>query len=208
MDITKLGFLLHQTAVFSILVILAGILTSVNKLISVINFSKKHFNQQNYPVYINYPAFNVSRVKDIPIDEIINTTVTKDRLKEFQSIYQSDFKIRKINENKGIVYTSIRHPIYGVPISFADYYYPNISELKLDKNENISTIADKYEVIGTDIKSVAERIGIKPIGKKWINLYLSQGNGGHYTANMQNLILVTEEGIAKAPFRRILIRKK
>ena len=179
----------------------------VNKPISVINFSKKYFNQQDYPIYVNFPAFNISKLKDIPIDEIINITVTKDRLKEFQSIYQSDFKIRKVDENKGIVYASIRHPIYGVPISFANYYYP-ISDLNSEEDKGIKTIANKYKIIGTDIKSVAEKIGIKPIGKKWLDLYLNQGNRGHYTANMRNLVLISDKGIVKAPFRRILLREK
>lgn len=179
----------------------------VNRFVSVINFSNKHFNQQDYPVYINYPAFNISRIKDIPVDESINVTVAKNRIKEFQSVYQSDFKVRKINEDKDIVYASIKHPIYGVPISFADYYYP-VSDLNSDKDKNVITIANKYEIIGTDIKSVAEKIGIKPIGKKWLDLYSNQGNRGHYTANMKNLVLITDKGITKAPFRRILIRER
>lgn len=94
-----------------------------------------------------------------------------------------------------------------MPISFADYFYP-VSDLNSDKDKNVITIANKYEIIGTDIKSVAEKIGIKPIGKKWLDLYLNQGNRGHYTANMKNLVLITDKGITKAPFKRILIRER
>ena len=180
---------------------------SVAKSISVTNFSKKHFTQQDYPVYVNFPAFNVSKVKDIPVNKTINVTVTKNRIREFQFIYQSDFKVRKIDKIKGIAYVSIKHPIYGVPVSFADYYSP-ISDLNSEEDKGIKTIANKYKIIGIDIKSVAEKIGIKPIGKKWLDLYLNQGNRGHYTANMRNLVLISDKGIVKAPFRRILIREK
>ena len=99
--------------------------------------------------------------------------------------------------------------------NFCKYFHQNFSKLKLNQltctylNSDTSESTYMYTYSGgNDIKSAAERIGIKPIGKKWINLYLSQGNKGHYTANMRNLVLISDKGVAKAPFRRILIREK
>lgn len=44
----------------------------------------KHFNQDEYPIFDNYPAFNVDRVSDIPIENDFEMIVTEEQLKDMQ----------------------------------------------------------------------------------------------------------------------------
>lgn len=80
--------------------------------------------------------------------------------------------------------------IMGVPISFMDKYNP-----------------DQFEIIGSDANGMVEELGIKEIGKEWVDLYRAQGGKGHITANMHSFVYI-ENGRAKSPYSRILIRKK
>ena len=80
--------------------------------------------------------------------------------------------------------------VMGVPISFLDKYCP-----------------EQFEIIGSDIKGISEDLGIRPIGKDWMQRYRLAGGTGHYTANMRSLVY-TVNGIPKKSPQRILIRKK
>jgi hypothetical protein len=44
----------------------------------------KHFNQDEYPIFDNYPAFNVDKVADIPIEDDFEMIVTEEQLKDMQ----------------------------------------------------------------------------------------------------------------------------
>ena len=44
----------------------------------------KHFNQDDYPIFDNYPAFNVDRVSDIPIEDDFEMIVTEEQLIDMQ----------------------------------------------------------------------------------------------------------------------------
>lgn len=46
----------------------------------------KHFNQDEYPIYDNYAAFNVDKLSDIPIETDFEMIVTEERLKELQAM--------------------------------------------------------------------------------------------------------------------------
>ena len=50
-------------------------------------------------------------------------------------------------------------------------------------------------------------MGIKPISEKWLIDYFKQGNKGHYTTKMRNLVLY-ENGMAKVKFKRVLIKRR
>lgn len=54
----------------------------------------------------------------------------------------------------------------------------------------------------------SDAIGIKKIGDEWLSRYFSQGNTGHYTANMRVLVYYNKDGIAKSSFSRILIKNR
>ena len=75
----------------------------------------KHFNQEDFPVYDNYSAFECSKVAHIPVDNEIDVWLNKDRLQDFKHTY-IDLKIKSEIENKVLVH--IKRPIFGVPITF------------------------------------------------------------------------------------------
>ena len=79
--------------------------------------------------------------------------------------------------------------IMGVPDTFIQYYNP-----------------EQFEIVGAETGEYAEKLGIKPIGKKWMEDYRKQGGTGHYTANMRSLVIYDKAGKAKKVFSRILIR--
>ena len=80
--------------------------------------------------------------------------------------------------------------VMGVPITFLDKYNPS-----------------QFELIGAETNDFAESLGIKPIGKEWMEKYRKSGGTGHYTANMRTLVL-TYKGKPKKAYFRILIRNK
>ncbi len=81
--------------------------------------------------------------------------------------------------------------IMGVPDTFIQYYNP-----------------EQFEIIGAETAEYAEKLGIRPIGKKWMDDYRAAGGTGHYTANMKSLVIYNKSGKPKKVFSRILIRNK
>lgn len=79
----------------------------------------------------------------------------------------------------------------GVPITFMDKYCP-----------------EQFEIVGCDIKGIAEIIGIKPIGEDWIRSYREHGGTGHYTASMRLLGGYDLSGIPFKCYARIIIKKR
>ena len=80
--------------------------------------------------------------------------------------------------------------VMGVPITFLDKYNP-----------------EQFELVGAETNDFAEALGIKPIGKEWMERYRAAGGTGHYTANMRTLVL-THKGKPKKAYFRILIRNR
>ena len=81
--------------------------------------------------------------------------------------------------------------IMGVPDTFIQYYNP-----------------EQFELIGAETGNYAEKLGIRPIGKEWIENYRKNGGTGHYTANMKSLVIYQKNGKPKKVFSRLLIRNK
>ena len=79
----------------------------------------------------------------------------------------------------------------GVPITFLHKYNP-----------------DQFEIIGTDSPYYVSELGIRPMGKKWIDDYRRHGGTGHLTANMHSFCLYDKNGIPQSVYKRILIRNK
>lgn len=78
----------------------------------------------------------------------------------------------------------------GVPISFLDVYDPG-----------------QFTILGRSVKSNDNKIPIHHITKEWLDLYKQQGGKGHYTESMHSLVYI-KDGLAIAPYARILIQKK
>jgi len=81
--------------------------------------------------------------------------------------------------------------VLGVPKTFIQNYNP-----------------EQFEIIGYEREDENVKIGIKRMGEKFIADYRSQGGKGHYTSNMKMLCYYDNDGKAKIPFSRILIRRK
>lgn len=79
--------------------------------------------------------------------------------------------------------------IMGVPISFLDKYNP-----------------DQFEIIGNG-QTMANELGIKPVGQKFVDDYYAQGNKGQINAKWNNLVYHDGEKVF-VPYQRILIRHK
>lgn len=82
--------------------------------------------------------------------------------------------------------------IMGVPVSFLDKYNP-----------------DQFEIIGSNCSTeLCVELGVKPLGKDWINRYRAAGGTGHNTANMVRIVYNDSNGKPKVAFSRIFIRNK
>ena len=60
----------------------------------------KEFNSKDYPVYDNYLAFEVSKVKDIPKNEYIEIEIDPKDYPLWKKIYGDDLEIIEDDENK------------------------------------------------------------------------------------------------------------
>jgi len=79
--------------------------------------------------------------------------------------------------------------VMGVPITFLDKYTP-----------------EQFEIIGNG-QTMADELGIKPIGQKFVDDYYDQGNKGQINAKWNNLVLHVGEKVY-VPYQRILIKHK
>ena len=79
--------------------------------------------------------------------------------------------------------------IMGVPISFLDKYSP-----------------EQFEILGNG-QTMANELGIKPIGQKFVDDYYAQGNKGAINAKWNNLVYKVGEKVV-VPYQRILIKHK
>ena len=79
--------------------------------------------------------------------------------------------------------------VMGVPITFLDKYNP-----------------DQFEILGNG-QTMANELGIRPVGQKFVDDYYAQGNKGQISANWNNLVFHIGE-LVVVPYQRILIRHK
>ena len=99
----------------------------------------KKFNQDEYPRYDNYLAWNVDKVSEIPCDKYIDTVIDETEITLFKDTYPN---LEIIEKN----IIRIHNPIYGVPITFMDKFNP-----------------DQFEIIGLLNSSDEALSGIKAI---------------------------------------------
>lgn len=89
------------------------------------------------------------------------------------------------------------------------YDYPGIMGVPITIMQKLNP--EQFDVIGISGyfgEYGSDAIGIKKIGDEWLSRYFSQGNTGHYTANMRVLVYYDKDGIAKSSFSRILIKNR
>lgn len=79
--------------------------------------------------------------------------------------------------------------VMGVPISFLSKYNP-----------------DQFEILGNG-QTMANELGIRPVGQKFVEDYYAQGGKGQINAKWNNLVYRVGEK-AVVPYQRILIRHK
>ena len=82
------------------------------------------------------------------------------------------------------------HPgVMGVPITFLDKYSP-----------------EQFEILGNG-QTMANELGIKPVGQEFVDTYYAQGNKGQITAKWNNLVYRIGDKVV-VPYQRILIRHR
>jgi hypothetical protein len=79
--------------------------------------------------------------------------------------------------------------VMGVPISFLSKHNP-----------------DQFEIIGNG-QTMANELGIQPVGQDFVDAYYAQGNKGQIHAKWNNLVYRVEETVY-VPYQRILIRHR
>lgn len=100
------------------------------------NITFKDWNDRFYPMYDTYPAFEVSRITDIPLTQKIILEVNSNMLVLCQQVYKNDLTI--LSSNNQTTKISIDKPILGVPITFIEKDYPD------------SIFARYFDIIGLD----------------------------------------------------------
>ena len=58
----------------------------------------QQYDPEVNPIYDNYAAFEVGKVKGIPINKVIKTWLNNDRLADFKKVYGTDLKILDQND--------------------------------------------------------------------------------------------------------------
>lgn len=81
----------------------------------------EHFKKERYPIYDNYAAFNIDKVRNIPVDKYYEMSVTKEELSQLQ---EKGFDITVLNGKTEPFFIRIEKPILGVPISFLEKHCP------------------------------------------------------------------------------------
>ena len=111
-----------------------------------------HFDATRYPMYDNYPAWNVDKLADIPVDNEIEVILDEDRYNAFKNTYGEDCELNSIADNKYRV--TIHSPSWGVPVTFVEHFVPHTAIPILDYNKNLigggetnNTSADCLSVI-------------------------------------------------------------
>lgn len=90
-----------------------------------------------HPMYDNFPAFEVSKVVDIPIPLERTVEVKSNMLPLCKKVYKEDLTV--LSDNGTTAKIDIKRPILGVPITFMDKYNPSsvITQHNLGKEFDI-----------------------------------------------------------------------
>jgi hypothetical protein len=114
--------------------------------------------------------------------------------------FSKDKKVKNIGYGKYDNYDAIEVPstlsipsdfegVMGVPITFLNKYNP-----------------EQFEIVGNG-QTMANELGIKPVGQQFVDDYYSQGNKGQINAKWNNLVFHLGDKVV-VPYQRILIRQR
>lgn len=99
----------------------------------------KHFDLTEYPLYDTYPAFEVSKVVNIPAVTNIQIRINTNRLDQFKDVYKSDLTV--LNSTNDTFVVKIESPIFSVPITFMDKFNP-------ESNVTQHNLAKEFDIVG------------------------------------------------------------
>lgn len=173
----------------------------------------EYFDFAPHPAYDNYPAFEVSKVEDIPADLEVEADIDSDNLQGWIKQYKNDLTV--LSDDGTVAHIKVKRPIYGVPITFMTKYNPSsiIENHNLGKEFDILGLANgiTWNSINKvdDFKEYKNAKAISPKGKissggtinTHANYVIDNPTGTYYTANNAN-------GKLKSTYARILIRVK
>lgn len=127
----------------------------------------KHYNLEDNSNYDNYPAFEVARVNDLPVDNDIIAYIPLARLPFWQDFYQSDLEVlddsNSTTDLKQPDYKPIKvkinNPVYGVPItalfkfsegSYMSKHYKILGQANGNKWDSINKIPTIVKYLNVD----------------------------------------------------------
>ena len=173
----------------------------------------KKFNQDDYPAYDNYAAFEVSKVVDIPVDTEIEAEIASENLDGWKKTYGDDLVV--LDDDGKVAKVKINRPVWGTPITMLDKYNPQrtVQQHNLAKDfdvlgltggltwNEINDIDDfkRYENCKQFSKSGKITNGSKMNTRAGI--VNNSPNGTYYTADGLN-------GKLELKYARVLIRRK
>ena len=99
----------------------------------------KKFNQDDYPAYDNYAAFEVSKVADIPVDTEIEAKIASENLDGWKKTYGDDLVV--LDDDGNVAKVKINRPVWGTPITILDKYNPSS---KVEQHN----LAKMFEIVG------------------------------------------------------------
>ena len=99
----------------------------------------KQFDQEKNPAYDNYPAFEVSKVADLPKDNEVEAIIDSSNLKGWQDTYHDDLQALSDDGKKTKI--KVNRPIWGLPITVLDKYNP-------ESNVEHHNLAKDYDILG------------------------------------------------------------
>ena len=150
------------------------------------------FDFAPHPAYDNYPAFEVSKVVDIPAQQEVTTDIASENVQQWKNIYKDDIEV--LSDNGTSAKVKVNRPIYGVPITFMDKYNPSSI---LPKHN----LAKEFDIIGFGSGSFGRSIGITGYKNKY-KPFLGK------TAPVAGNLYYVVDDKPKTPYKRILIRVK
>lgn len=145
----------------------------------------KKFNQDDYPAYDNYAAFEVSKVADIPVDTEIEAEIDSDNLDGWKKTYGDDLVV--LDNDGKVAKVKISNPIWATPITVLDKYNPQSTV----KQHNL---AEEFDVLGYSSKNM----GFVSCFKFYKDMQQSQKDGT-YRRNSKSARFSPMVGYSKRP---------
>lgn len=152
----------------------------------------KKFNQDDYPAYDNYAAFEVSKVADIPVDTEIEAEIDSDNLDGWKKTYGDDLVV--LDNDGKVAKVKIISPAWFVPITFLDKYNPSSTV----ENHNLGKM---FDIIGiTDRQNTYN----------WRFKKYTVDQGGHKANDLNTTgpVLKQPDGSLKIKYQRLMIRRQ